>query len=1401
MTPVLQSQEAAGGNYVSSFTFVATKGNLSLLEGVTNLEGGLGGLYFYDSSNGSLWLSGLGSGLLGDFPYAQPVTTAEGFLASFSLPNGQVVIEYVTPTSITNVTSALPTGSWSPLTAWGNSVLINGLVHGTTLWWVVNGTTLQRLANVTSDFPATFSWIAGTTETNGTVVITGSLGTSTASQAAFATFNFGTDAFHLLQRETLQTGCWGETLPNLALVGTLAVFGGGRICFVITPSFSVTFNLALVYAVNETTEAVTNLSADLPSSATTVETVAPFGRDVGVEVTDTPQFELGSTPFYTIDPATGSQTNVSSDFPNLYFFGDSSSSRFEAYMVGSAQGYEADLAVVNQTTMAIQERYGPAPPFGTTGTNLVWTDSTVAGGGGYLTVGGNGLTFYNASTGSFQSPSADLGSIGFLQGAAWDGHEFLTVGEDFAPSEGLLAYTYTPNGNNLTEVTSAFPRGLDNEGSGAAFTSVAWNGSSFLVLGQTNASGQGVSQPLFFSFDPTDSVVTNESSIARALFNGSSNLLYSDMLYTPEGVFLYVEGGTGAELWLITPRLGLTNLTSVLTRSGYSFNGSFDSVSGGIHGGDISVLSYNNNDLFLAGTDPTNGSAMVVRFNATLGPTNGTSTIYLPARSDLTTSAFLGADLLLAGWQPTGPGAPNLYAWNPSNGEFENLSGAFPSGFFMPGALAVNGRGGFVSAGLYPRPPLFGVLGTPYNITFQESGLPSGTSWGVDLVGTGEVTSRGTSLQVPETNGTYQFLVQGPANYRPSPGAGDLKVAGAPVVEPITFTLLQYPALFQESGLPSGTAWGIRLLGGSTVNSSSTNLTFDLGNGTYGYEVLSPAGYHPTPSQGNFTIQGAPVRVAIQFTQERYTVTFRATGLPLSTLWGVQLVGVGEANTTTPAVNFSVPNGTYTFRVLSPPGTHVTPSGGNLTVSGIGRVVDLSFSPVTYGVTFTETGLLSGAPWWVNVTGITPLEGNNSAPVVLPLANGSYAYTVGAPPLYRVTPENGTFTVNGSPLTFNVAFQPLSRLEVQVIPAGANVTIGGSPLVPNSSGRYTLELSPGRYYVNATAPGYYPYADLVGLLAGTSTQLTVVLSALPSFGWLAGTVSPVNTTLTVGGHAVPILANGSFNVSLAPGKALLEATAQGHLSVTEEVTITAQRTTLVHLVLSPSSRTAEVQGFVHPTNASVTFNGLAAFSNSSGYYFIWLPWGSYEASFYAFSYLPNSQAFNLTGGVWMNESLTPAPPPSSQVSQGNVSVTGYSVQVNSVSSSTNAVTVNFTASVSGNGTLQVALPFASLANVTLAEILNSTVYINGVRYHNFTISLSSSGEVVLTVTELHGDPTLRWVIGPAQALVPTPVPASSLPGWLLPLAVGLIVVGTVAGVGAWALRRRSRRGSRPKEKV
>jgi YVTN family beta-propeller protein len=154
-----------------------------------------------------------------------------------------------------------------------------------------------------------------------------------------------------------------------------------------------------------------------------------------------------------------------------------------------------------------------------------------------------------------------------------------------------------------------------------------------------------------------------------------------------------------------------------------------------------------------------------------------------------------------------------------------------------------------------------------YPITFTESGLPNGTNWSVSLNGTTSST-RTTSIEFNESNGTYAFSIPPLSSYTPGPALGNVTVSGAPANQGITF----YPVIrsgiavtFIETGLPNGTTWSITF-NGSRFAAPVAVIQFAVSHsGNFSFSVGTVAGYVSNVTSGTVMVRGAALAVEIGF--------------------------------------------------------------------------------------------------------------------------------------------------------------------------------------------------------------------------------------------------------------------------------------------------------------------------------------------------------------------------------------------------------------------------------------------------------------------------------------------------------------------------------------------------------
>ncbi len=648
-----------------------------------------------------------------------------------------------------------------------------------------------------------------------------------------------------------------------------------------------------------------------------------------------------------------------------------------------------------------------------------------------------------------------------------------------------------------------------------------------------------------------------------------------------------------------------------------------------------------------------------------------------------------------------------------------------------------------------------------YSVTFTETGLPNGTTWYVNIT---NVIKSGTITGISHTfslaNGTYVYTVSTDNTiYSASPSSGSFTVNGNNISESITFSKVTYSVTFTETGLPNGTTWYVNLTNSNSGPITGSSYNLYLTNGTYTYTISTDNAIY-SPSYNNiFIVKGAPVSESITFSKVTYSVTFTETGLPTATIWYVNLTNGQSFNSSTSAITFNETNGTYSYTIATTNHTYKSSqSSGSFTVNGksINEPITFSKITVTYSVTFTETGLPTATIWYVNLTNGESFKSINST-ITFNEPNGTYLYTVLSADNYSATPPSGNFTINGNVFNLNITYHKDAYIKLNIITPGSNITINGN-VIKDSDGFVDKYLKQGYYYINATENNYRSYTDYIFVSFNNHYSLNISLIKINNAGYLSGVINPYNALIVANGVIVPVY-KGIFNEPLAPGTYYVSITAKGHAGIICEINITAGKISYLNISLISIRNSITLSGYINTGGASITFNGLIAYVNSTGYYHISLPAGKYTVSLYYNRYFPYSKNISLVSSAMLNFTLEKEPAYTSYYSHSNITVCGYNATYSGIINGNGNVSMNFNAT--NNGVIIVKIPYIYMNNTSIQNILYSTVYINGISYSNYTITISSNYIVILTVKGLNGDPDLDWKYSP-EAHVPV-APHKAIP--------------------------------------
>lgn len=300
-----------------------------------------------------------------------------------------------------------------------------------------------------------------------------------------------------------------------------------------------------------------------------------------------------------------------------------------------------------------------------------------------------------------------------------------------------------------------------------------------------------------------------------------------------------------------------------------------------------------------------------------------------------------------------------------------------------------------------------------YNVTFPAVTLTANTNYYLNVeTASGSPTWGYSSSPTTQLHATQDYWYSGSTLYNDNSYPNIFTVGYQAPAAP------HYSVTFTESGLTAGTSWSVTL-GGTTLSSTTSSITFSEADGSYSYTIGNVAGYTVAPTSGTVTVNGANVNTAVTYTAlPTYSVTFTESGLSGQS-WSVTLGGSTKSSTTS-SISFSEPDGSYSYSIGSVTGYTASPSSGSVTVSGAAVSQAITFTQNTYTLTFTESGLPSGTSWSVTA-GSSTLSSTTSTISFTEVA-GTYSYSVGTVVGYSSSPSSGSVTITSSNQNVGITF-------------------------------------------------------------------------------------------------------------------------------------------------------------------------------------------------------------------------------------------------------------------------------------------------------------------------------------------------------------------------------------------
>jgi parallel beta-helix repeat protein len=154
-------------------------------------------------------------------------------------------------------------------------------------------------------------------------------------------------------------------------------------------------------------------------------------------------------------------------------------------------------------------------------------------------------------------------------------------------------------------------------------------------------------------------------------------------------------------------------------------------------------------------------------------------------------------------WNDTYPSGGNY--WSDYNGT-DTLSGPFQN---ETGSDRIGDTPYIIDSNNPDHYPLMDHYVLNYSVTFTEQGLPSGSTWWVDLNGDNQ-SSTSDMISFSEPNGMYTYST-GTPGYTASPSTGSVSVNGENANEQVTFTrALDYGLIIAAIAIVFGIVWAMR---------------------------------------------------------------------------------------------------------------------------------------------------------------------------------------------------------------------------------------------------------------------------------------------------------------------------------------------------------------------------------------------------------------------------------------------------------------------------------------------------------------------------------------------------------------------------------------------------------------
>ena len=511
---------------------------------------------------------------------------------------------------------------------------------------------------------------------------------------------------------------------------------------------------------------------------------------------------------------------------------------------------------------------------------------------------GSGLYVYNTFTGQFLKTINDPGAYD----AVYD------------PSTGSV-YVISVNGN-LSEINPSTLEIVKNVSVPSAFGSEVFINQHGSYIYAYSINTGNISK-----IDTSNMLLTENLTV------GSHSHL--SPIYTVIGGNAYFANATGNAVLILNLSTGL--IKNVTLPTDYT---------------PFSVTQYYGSELLIGGENYSDLIYNISSASTTIGPR-----IYGPVSS--TTYDAFSRDLYVATYPNPDSFVGNITEVNTANNQ---IISTIPSLVTLGIAFDSTTNQIFADNYLLGSVSVYSVQ-QPYTVTFTESGLPTGSTWYVNLSNGQTYATTANTISFPEPNGTYSYTTATTEKgYSPSRSTGSFDVNGSPVSESVKFVPATYKVTFSESGLPSGVEWFVNGSGLSGHAFAPSDISFNLVNGSYVFTVTNLSNYYTTTYSITVNVAGKNVTETTDYYHWAY---IKGTLSPSNARLAIN--GKDIAISSSGAFNVSVANGTY--RVVASLSGYNTYYSNFTLDSGNAKNLIITLNPISkkYSISKTEIYAIIGA--------------------------------------------------------------------------------------------------------------------------------------------------------------------------------------------------------------------------------------------------------------------------------------------------------------------------------------------------------------------------------------------------------------------------------------------------------